>query len=126
MSTNSRNPTGRWACSCQPWLTLILALLVTLGLSACGVMEQNVTLHNNGRWKAETAIELTRQELSLNQGLDDIEKGLENQRQQASAQEVKLDWNRRSGENGGVRFVVKVGYTWQVLSQLRCASPMND
>jgi len=73
-------------------------------LTACGVIEQDVTVYEEEAWKAQMRIGLTRQELSI-VGESTLIETLNQQRQFAQEQGVEYEWTRQEGDDGRIYFV---------------------
>ncbi len=96
------------------FLILFLALLV----SACGAVEQEVTILKNEKWRAETRLILDEQTLVM-VNLADVEQRLEEAQAQAVALGADFQWKKQVNDDGSVTYLMNMSGTgYDLLNQI--------
>ena len=88
----------------------ILLLMLALILSACGVVEQEVTLAKDEKWKAETRLTLDQQTLALISPAD-IEQRLEAAKEDMSSINVSYKWKKHTNDDGSLTYAINTSGT---------------
>jgi len=87
-----------------------LLLVLTLILSACGVVEQDITLAKNEKWKAETRLTLDQQTLALVSPTD-IEQRLEAAKADLASIDVSYKWKKNINDDGSLTYTINTSGT---------------
>ncbi len=99
------------------WGGVILLLAVFL-LSACGSIEQDVTILKNEKWRAETRLILDEQTLVM-VDLADVEQKLDEAQAQAVALGADFQWKKQVNDDGGVTYLMNMSGTgYDLLNQI--------
>ncbi len=87
------------------WLLFLFAIMALL-ISACGTVEQDVTISNNEKWRAETQVTIDKQSLTLVNPAD-IEQNLTAAQAQADAADVNYKWKKKTNDDGSLTYIIK-------------------
>jgi len=88
----------------------VLLLVLALILSACGVVEQEVTLAKDEKWSAETRLTLDQQTLALINPAD-IEQKLEAAKADMSSIDVSYKWKKHTNDDGSLTYTINTSGT---------------
>lgn len=97
----------------------VTSLGLVLLLTACGSIEQDVTFYSNERWKAETSVGLSSEQIVMAGGPAKIETVLKEEQASAEAAGANYRWKREKGDDGNLYYVVNAsGEGYGLLNQL--------
>lgn len=97
---------------------LLVVIIFSFLMSACGIIDQDVTVYEDENWKAETRVGLTPEELSM-MGESEIVSRLNRQQSTAQAAGTNYQWNRKKGDDNRIYYIVTAsGSGYDLLNQL--------
>ncbi len=101
---------------------LLCLLAVSIGfvlvLAGCGDIEQDVTFYANEKWKAESRVGLSPEELAMAGGQAEIEASLNEGQATAEAQELDFRWKRQKGDDDRLYYIITMaGEGYDLLNQ---------
>ena len=88
----------------------IMFFIITILLSACGAVEQDVTLIKNEKWKAETRLTIDKQSLALISPAD-IEQRLDAAKNELASLDVSYKWKKSVNDDGSLTYIIDTSGT---------------